>query len=82
MNAAHDCSDGGLATAVAEMAFAGGYGMDLDLSKAPQDDGLEAFSVLFSESLSRLVLTVPAAKVDDIGDVDMCHGTNRHRGRA
>ena len=69
VNAAHDCSDGGLATAVAEMAFAGGYGMDLDLSKAPQDDGLEAFSVLFSESLSRLVLTVPAAQVDDIGDV-------------
>ena len=29
----HDLSEGGLAVAAAEMAFAGGYGLELDLAK-------------------------------------------------
>ena len=31
----HDLSEGGLAVAAAEMAFAGGYGLELDLCKVP-----------------------------------------------
>lgn len=53
----HDCSDGGLAVALAETAFAGNLGMRLDLP----DWGLHAASALFSESASRFVVTVSPA---------------------
>jgi phosphoribosylformylglycinamidine synthase subunit PurSL len=59
-NAAHDCSDGGLAAAVAEMAFAGGFGLDLDLAHLPVEGITALDRALFSESQSRLVVTVPA----------------------
>jgi len=56
----HDCSDGGLGAALAESAFAGGFGMKVDLAPL----GLENDQVaLFSESQSRFVATVPADKV-------------------
>jgi phosphoribosylformylglycinamidine synthase len=54
----HDCSDGGLGAALAESAFGGGYGMDLDL--APMNIARNAVA-LFSESQSRFVVTVPEA---------------------
>ena len=55
----HDCSDGGLAVALAESAFAGGYGMEVDITPL----GLESNVVaLFSESQSRFVVTVPREK--------------------
>jgi phosphoribosylformylglycinamidine synthase len=51
----HDCSDGGLGAALAESAFAGGYGMDVDIAGL----GLENDAVaLFSESQGRFVVTV------------------------
>ncbi|MBN2376229.1 MAG: phosphoribosylformylglycinamidine synthase subunit PurL [Sedimentisphaerales bacterium] len=61
----HDCSEGGLAVALAEMAFAGGLGMDVNLSGVPvgRDVG-KNYQILFSESPSRLVLEVHP---DDIG---------------
>jgi phosphoribosylformylglycinamidine synthase len=52
----HDCSDGGLAVALAESAFAGGFGMHLDL-RCLQKKGLSGTETLFSESLGRLVFT-------------------------
>ncbi len=52
----HDCSDGGLAAALAETAFAGGYGMKVDLGTMM--DGLHPAATLFSESQSRFVVTV------------------------
>ncbi|WP_224956739.1 phosphoribosylformylglycinamidine synthase subunit PurS [Geomonas subterranea] len=61
----HDLSDGGLAVAAAESAFAGGFGMDLDLSQvAYKGDAAEKSDVvlLFSESASRLLVTVRAGK--------------------
>lgn len=50
----HDVSDGGLAAALAESAFAGGFGMELDLApiNAPN-----AMAALFSESQSRFAVT-------------------------
>ncbi len=35
--AAHDCSDGGLAVCLAEMAFAGGFGLCVDLAQVPAE---------------------------------------------
>jgi phosphoribosylformylglycinamidine synthase len=58
----HDLSEGGLAVAVAEMAFAGGLGVMLDLQPLAKSSGLSDNTVLlFSESNSRFVLEVPAA---------------------
>ncbi|HMF31833.1 MAG TPA: AIR synthase-related protein, partial [Candidatus Lokiarchaeia archaeon] len=54
----HDCSDGGLGVALAESAFAGGIGMDIDLAKVPQEDVARDDYLLFSESPSRLVVTI------------------------
>ena len=57
----HDLSDGGLAVAAAESAFAGGYGMRLDLAMVLWNGAAAARSdeaLLFSESASRLLVTV------------------------
>ena len=55
----HDCSEGGLAVAAAEMSFAGGYGMALDLSQVPVEGGIVRDDlVLFAESNSRFVVEV------------------------
>jgi len=54
----HDCSDGGLAAALAESAFAGGLGMELELEKLPCEGELSVIEKLFSESNSRFVVTV------------------------
>jgi phosphoribosylformylglycinamidine synthase II len=57
----HDLSDGGLAVAAAESAFAGGFGMHIELSKAlwkgDQSEKNDAV-LLFSESASRHLVTV------------------------
>ncbi len=59
VSACHDCSDGGLAVALAEMAIGGRLGASLDLDAAPQAGGLTDLELLYSESQSRLVVTVP-----------------------
>ncbi len=59
VSAAHDCSDGGLAVTLAEMAFAGGLGMELDAEAIPREGVVDLDRALFSESQSRIVLTVP-----------------------
>ena len=57
----HDLSDGGLAVAAAESAFAGGFGMSIDLSCVAwsgPEEGWTDEALLFSESASRLLVTV------------------------
>jgi len=55
----HDCSEGGLAVAAAEMAFAGGIGMELELKKMPGAQQMKRDDfALFSESASRLLVEV------------------------
>jgi phosphoribosylformylglycinamidine synthase len=59
VRACHDCSEGGLGVAIAEMAFAGNLGAQVELAAVPY-----AFShvrndtLLFSESCSRFVVEV------------------------
>ena len=56
----HDLSEGGLAVAAAEMAFAGDRGIELDLSPLRTSSGLkEAAVLLFSESNTRFLVEVP-----------------------
>jgi phosphoribosylformylglycinamidine synthase subunit PurSL len=59
----HDCSDGGLGVALAETAFAGGLGMDVDLRLVPGASDLRDDVTLFSETPSRFVVTVRAEQV-------------------
>jgi phosphoribosylformylglycinamidine synthase len=54
----HDCSDGGLAVAMAETAFSGGLGMMVDLRRVPVEGVHRDDYLLFSESQSRFVVTV------------------------
>ena len=55
----HDCSEGGIGVAAAEMAFAGGYGMALNLRGMPKGDEITADDVLlFSESNSRFLVEI------------------------
>jgi len=61
VRACHDLSEGGLAVAAAEMAFAGGFGLALDLAAVPYegDAALRRDDVLlFSESNSRFLVEV------------------------
>lgn len=55
----HDCSEGGIGVACAEMAFAGGLGMEIDLSNVPVGDPMERDDkILFSESNARFIVEV------------------------
>ncbi|MDT8447452.1 MAG: AIR synthase-related protein [bacterium] len=54
----HDCSDGGLAVALAEKAIGGRLGLALDLGPLLAASNLRPDELLFSESASRLVVSV------------------------
>jgi len=54
----HDCSDGGLAVALAETAFAGNLGMNIDLQDVPYRGKKRNDYILFSETASRFVVTI------------------------
>jgi phosphoribosylformylglycinamidine synthase II len=59
VKACHDCSDGGLGVAVAEMAFSGGLGATIYLKNVPRSGPLYRNDyVFFSESNSRFIVEV------------------------
>lgn len=59
----HDCADGGLGVCVAEMAIASGVGIRLDRTATTSTDldVLHPAVALFSESASRVLLSVPVS---------------------
>ena len=65
----HDLSEGGLAVAAAEMAFASGYGLEIDLQKVPGKELARSDFVLFSESNSRFLIEVAEADREDFEDL-------------
>jgi phosphoribosylformylglycinamidine synthase subunit PurL len=66
----HDCSDGGLAVALAEKAFAKGVGARVNLASG----GLPAEFVLFGEDASRIVVSCDPENVARIQQVGAKHG--------
>ena len=59
VSSAHDCSDAGLAAAVAECCFGCDSGADLDLSDIFHADiNLDNWGALFGESLGRILVSV------------------------
>jgi phosphoribosylformylglycinamidine synthase II len=62
VKACHDCSEGGLGVALAEMAFAGGLGVTIYLKAVPRTGPIYRNDyVLFSESNGRFLVEVSAA---------------------
>lgn len=61
VNSAHDCSEGGLAVALAESCIAGKVGAEVTLT-----DGLRASSLLFGESQSRIIISTPKDTIDKV----------------
>jgi phosphoribosylformylglycinamidine synthase II len=59
--AVHDCSDGGLAVALAEMAMASGIGATID-----QPDKASTVAALFGEDQGRYVVTVNPEQVEQV----------------
>jgi phosphoribosylformylglycinamidine synthase len=59
IQACHDLSEGGLAVAAAEMAIAGGHGLELDVRYVPTaEPGLADSMRLFAESATRFLVEV------------------------
>jgi len=65
VRACHDLSEGGLAVTAAEMALAGGYGLELNLKKVPSKTLNRNDFLLFSESNSRFIIEVQEKTKND-----------------
>ena len=61
----HDLSEGGLAVALAEMAFAGGLGVEASIAGVCPDSR-DAVDALFSESQTRFLLEVAEDQTDRV----------------
>ncbi|HXC44838.1 MAG TPA: phosphoribosylformylglycinamidine synthase subunit PurL [Candidatus Dormibacteraeota bacterium] len=70
VDSAHDCSEGGIAVALAEKAFAKGVGARVNLAS----NGLPAEFVLFGEDASRIVVSCDPGNVERIKQVAEKHG--------
>lgn len=69
ITAVHDCSAGGIAIAIAEMAMKGNIACEIDVSaipKAEENENMSDVSLLFSESHGRYIVTVKADALDEI----------------
>jgi phosphoribosylformylglycinamidine synthase len=64
----HDLSDGGLGVALAESAFAGGLGAEIDLAALDLHEVDRDDVALFSESLARLLVTVKPEDCSEFED--------------
>ena len=70
VRACHDCSDGGLGVALAEMSFAGGLGATIHLKSAPLGEPIDRDDfILFSESNSRFLVEVAPESKDTFEQV-------------
>jgi phosphoribosylformylglycinamidine synthase len=71
-NAAHDLSDGGLATALAEASLRFGVGVRVFLDDLLARDGIDLATALFSESAGRAIVAVP--REEDVKFTRLCEG--------
>ncbi len=69
-----DLGGGGIAAAAGELAYAGGFGLRLDLSRVPlREEGLRPWEVWISESQERMVLDVRPGDVAAVARVFRRH---------
>ena len=79
VRSAHDCSEGGLAVALAEACFnpAGSLGAKIDLSAAGEDPA--RLQILFNESQSRIVISTVPENADAVLQSAQLRGIPAHR---
>jgi len=66
VRACHDCSEGGIGVAIAEMTFAGGLGAAIHLKPVPLGEPINRDDfILFSESNSRFLVEVAPESKDE-----------------
>jgi len=65
----HDCSEGGIGVALAEMAFAGEVGAVANLDKVPHEPDMREDHILFSESNSRFIIEVEEEKTEMVSGI-------------
>jgi phosphoribosylformylglycinamidine synthase len=75
IESAHDCSDGGLAVAVAESGFVASIGAELDLNS----NGVFHEAVLFGEEASRVVITCDSKNSENIQQIAIKWGIGADR---
>ena len=73
VRSAHDCSDGGLAAAVAECCFGCGGATTINLDPIVSD-GVDEWGALFGESLGRIIVTV---KPDNTSEFEAAMSGNK-----
>jgi phosphoribosylformylglycinamidine (FGAM) synthase-like enzyme len=67
IESAHDCSEGGLAIALAECTFdSGGLGVSADITAVGDDPAYAVNATLFGESASRIVISVVSDQLDTV----------------
>lgn len=66
VKAAHDCSRGGLAVALAVMSMKGNLGVNVNVRKVPVDTPMRMDEVLFSETYGRFILECDSGHVDRV----------------
>jgi phosphoribosylformylglycinamidine synthase subunit PurL len=74
VEAAHDLSEGGLAVALAEASLRNGVGARIWLDEVCERDGVDAFTLLFSESAGRAIVAVPPAAEARFADLCTASG--------
>ncbi len=72
LESAHDCSEGGLAVALAEASFSAGIGCNVELARLE----LPVECVLFGEDASRIVISCDRSRLARIKEVAAKHGVS------
>jgi phosphoribosylformylglycinamidine synthase len=71
LKSAHDISDGGFGVAMAESCVATGHGARVSL---PSSEDAPAHALLFSEEPTRIIVSLSASKVGEVGDICKRYG--------
>ena len=74
IDSAHDLSEGGLAAALVESALRFNTGARVALAEVADRDGVDTFTLLFSETQGRAIVAVPRS--EEVRFNDMCTARN------
>ena len=66
IRSAHDCAEGGIGITLAECCFDTGLGVSVDVSSVDADSAFADIATLFSESASRVIVSVAPNAVPDL----------------
>ncbi|MAC20371.1 MAG: phosphoribosylformylglycinamidine synthase [Phycisphaerae bacterium] len=77
VRSAHDASEGGVLVAAIEMAFAGGFGLEIDLEAMPVEGDVSMTARAFAEDPSRYLLEIDESEIASLSGIlgDLPHAT-------